>query len=74
MKTVPSHWLIGVMAFVSGVMLGVAGGLLCAPKSGKGTREDLQDLAADTLDQAEEWMNTTKESFREFFKKGETSV
>jgi len=50
MKGRSSGWAIGTMAFVSGVTLGVAAGLLWAPQSGKRTREDLQDLATDTFE------------------------
>jgi hypothetical protein len=74
MKGVSSHWAIGTMAFVSGVALGIAAGLLWAPQSGKRTREDLQDLATDTLDQAEEWIDTTNETVGDLLKKGKAAV
>lgn len=74
MKGVSSHWAIGTMAFVSGAALGIAAGLLWAPQSGKRTREDLQDLATDTLDQAEEWIDTTKETVGDLLKKGKAAV
>ncbi len=74
MKINPSGWTIGAMAFASGILLGIAGGLLWAPQSGKRMRKDLQEFATDTLDQAEEWMNTTKESFSGLFKKEEPPV
>jgi gas vesicle protein len=74
MKGVSSRWTIGTMAFLSGATLGIAAGLLWAPQSGKRTREDLQDLATDTLDQAEEWMGTTKETFSDLLKKGKAAV
>ncbi|MEJ2231414.1 MAG: YtxH domain-containing protein [Nitrospirales bacterium] len=67
MKGISSRWTIGTMAFLSGITLGIAAGLLCAPQSGKRTREDLQDLAHDTLEDAEEWMATTKETVKERF-------
>jgi gas vesicle protein len=67
MKGISSRWAIGTVAFVSGVTLGIAAGLLWAPQSGKRTREDLQDLAHDTLDEAEDWVSTTKETFNEKF-------
>jgi gas vesicle protein len=57
------------MAFISGVTLGIAAGILCAPQSGKRTREDLQDLTSDTLDQAEEWIDTTKETVGDLLKR-----
>lgn len=62
------------MAFVSGITLGIAAGLLWAPQSGKRTREDLQDLASDTFDQAEDWLDTTKETVDEFVKRGKAAV
>lgn len=68
MKEVSSRWAIGTMAFVSGVAMGMAAGLLWAPQSGKRTREALQDLATDTLDQAEEWIDTTKETVGDFLR------
>jgi hypothetical protein len=74
MKGVSSRWTIGTMAFVSGVAMGIAAGLLWAPQSGKRTREDLQDLATDTLDQAEEWMDTTKETVDDLLRRGQTAV
>lgn len=69
-----SRWAIGTMAFISGVTMGIAAGLLWAPQSGKRTREDLQDFATDTLDQAEEWVGTTKETFSDLLKKGKAAV
>lgn len=78
MRGVSSRWTIGTMAFLSGVTLGVAAGLLWAPQSGKRTREDLQDFAADTLDEAGEWVDTTKETFKDKFdellKRGKSAV
>ena len=62
------------MAFLSGVALGIAGGLLCAPQSGKRTREDLQDFATDTLAQAEDWMETAKEKVDDLIEKGKMPV
>jgi len=78
MRGFSSRWTIGTMAFLSGVTLGVAAGLLWAPQSGKRTREDLQDFAADTLDEAGEWVDTTKETFKDRFddllKRGKAAV
>jgi hypothetical protein len=74
MKGLSSSWAIGTMAFVSGVAMGIAAGLLWAPQSGKRTREDLQDLATDTLDQAEEWMDTTKETVGDLLRRGKAAV
>jgi hypothetical protein len=74
MKGVSSRWTIGTMAFVSGVAMGIAAGLLWAPQSGKRTREDLQDLATDTLDQAEEWIDTTKETVGDLLRRGKAAV
>ena len=74
MKGVCSRWAIGTMAFFSGVALGIAAGLLWAPQSGRRTREDLQDLATDTLDQAGEWIDTTKETVDDFLKRGKAAV
>ena len=74
MKGLSSSWAVGTMAFVSGVAMGIAAGLLWAPQSGKKTREDLQDLATDTLDQAEEWMDTTKETVGDLLRKGKAAV
>lgn len=62
------------MAFVSGITLGIAAGLLWAPQSGKRTREDLQDLASDTMDQAEDWIDNTKETVDDFVKRGKAAV
>ena len=62
------------MALVSGIALGIAAGLLWAPQSGKRTREDLQDLATDTFDQAEDWIDSTKETVDDFVKKGKAAV
>ncbi len=69
-----SHWGIGALAFLAGVTFGIAGGLLWAPQSGRRTREDLQDLATDALDQAEHWVDTAKESVDELLEKGKTAV
>ena len=74
MRGISSGWAIGTMAFVSGVTLGVAAGLLWAPQSGKRTREDLQDLATDTLEHAEDWIDTTKETVDDFVKMGKKAV
>jgi hypothetical protein len=71
---VSSRWAIGTMAFISVVTLGIAAGLLWAPQSGKRTREALQDLATDTLDQAEESVASTKETFSDLLKKGKAAV
>ncbi|MDH3504477.1 MAG: YtxH domain-containing protein [Nitrospirota bacterium] len=74
MKGMSSGWAIGTMALVSGIALGIAAGLLWAPQSGKRTREDLQDLATDTFDQAEDWIDSTKETVDDFVKKGKAAV
>ena len=74
MNGMSSGWRIGAIAFLSGVALGIAGGLLWAPQSGKRTREDLQDLATDAFDQAEHWMETAKESVDDLMEKGKTAV
>jgi gas vesicle protein len=74
MKGVVSRWAVGTMAFISGVTLGIAAGILCAPQSGKRTREDLQDLTSDTLDQAEDWIDTTKETVGDLLKRGKAAV
>ena len=74
MRGISSRWAVGTMAFVSGVAFGVAAGLLWAPQSGKRTREDLQDLATDTLDEAGEWVDTTKETLSDLLKRGKTAV
>jgi gas vesicle protein len=74
MKGVASRCTIGTMAFISGVALGVAAGILWAPQSGKRTREDLQELTTDTLDQAEEWIDTTKETVGDLLKRGKAAV
>ncbi len=62
------------MAFMSGITLGIAAGLLWAPQSGKRTREDLQDLASDTFDQAEDWLDNTKETVDDIVKRGKAAV
>jgi gas vesicle protein len=69
-----SRWGVGAIAFLSGVALGIAGGLLWAPQSGKRTREDLQDLATDAFDQAEDWMETAKEKVDDLIEKGKMTV
>ena len=74
MKSMSSRWGIGAMAFLSGVALGIAGGLLWAPQSGKRTREDLQELATDVFDEAEHWMETAKEKMDDLIEKGKTTV
>ena len=74
MKWMSSGCAIGTMAFVSGITLGLAAGLLWAPQSGKRTREDLHDLASDTLDQAEDWLDSTKETVDDFVKRGKAAV
>ncbi|MCA9498718.1 MAG: YtxH domain-containing protein [Nitrospirales bacterium] len=74
MKKMSSGWAIGTMAFASGITLGIAAGLLWAPQSGKRTREDLQDLASETFDQAEDWLDNTKETVDEFVKRGKEAV
>ena len=74
MKRMSSGCAIGTMAFVSGITLGIAAGLLWAPQSGKRTREDLHDLASDTLEQAEDWLDSTKETVDDFVKRGKAAV
>jgi gas vesicle protein len=74
MKERSSSCTIGSMAFISGVAMGIAIGLLWAPQSGKRTREDLQDFATDTLDQAEEWMDSTKDTVENLVKKGKAAI
>jgi gas vesicle protein len=74
MKSMSSRWGVGAIAFLSGVALGIAGGLLWAPQSGKRTREDLQDLATDAFDQAEDWMETAKEKVDDLIEKGKMTV
>lgn len=74
MNYMSSRWGIGTIAFLSGVALGIAGGLLWAPQSGKRTRENLQDLATDTFEQAEQWMENAKESVDDLIEKGKTTV
>ncbi|HNP31076.1 MAG TPA: YtxH domain-containing protein [Nitrospirales bacterium] len=74
MKVMSSGWAIGTIALVSGITLGVAAGLLWAPQSGRRTREDLHDLATDTFDQAEDWIDSTKETVDDFVKRGKAAV
>ena len=74
MRRMSSGWAIGTMAFASGITLGIAAGLLWAPQSGKRTREGLQDLATDTFDQAEDWIDTTKETVDDLVKRGKAAV
>jgi gas vesicle protein len=74
MKGFPSGWAIGAMALISGFTLGITAGLLWAPQSGKRTREDLHDFTTDTLDQAGEWIDSTKETVSDLLKKGKTAV
>ncbi|MGD9849977.1 MAG: YtxH domain-containing protein [Nitrospirales bacterium] len=74
MKNTSSGWGIGAIAFLSGVALGIAGGLLWAPQSGTRTREDLQDLATDAFDRAEGWMETAKNTMDDLIEKGKTTV
>ena len=74
MSGMSSRWGVGAIAFFSGVALGLAGGLLWAPQSGRKTREDLQDLATDAFDQAEHWVDTAKESVDDLLEKGKTAV
>lgn len=50
-------------ALLTGVIIGVAAGILFAPKSGKETREDLKKLALDF-----------KEKSKDFIEEGKTFV
>ena len=74
MKPFSSRWGIGTLAFLSGMAFGIAGGLLWAPQSGKRTREDLEDLATDALEEVEHWTEKAKEHVEDLFEKGKTAV
>ncbi|HHX68730.1 MAG: YtxH domain-containing protein [Miniphocaeibacter sp.] len=47
---------------VAGTLIGVAAGVLFAPKSGEETRQDIADLAKDTSDQVKEGIHVAKDN------------
>ena len=74
MNYISSRWGIGTLSFLSGLAIGIAGGLLWAPQSGRHTREDLQDLAADALEEVEHWTEKAKEHVEDLYEKTQTAV
>lgn len=45
-------FLVGALAFATGVLVGIAAGILVAPHSGAYTRRQLQNLAEDVTERA----------------------
>lgn len=74
MKKTSSEWAVGTMGMVSGITLGVAAGLLCAPHSGRRTRKNLHKFASHTFEQAEEWIDSTKETIDDLVERGKAAV
>lgn len=74
MKKTSSEWTVGTMGMVSGITLGVAAGLLCAPYSGRRTRKNLHQFASRTIEQAEDWIDNTKETIDDLVQRGKSAV
>ena len=63
-----------LLGFFSGVVVGAAAALLYAPKSGKKLRRDLNNKVRDFKEDAEEFLNTAKETAREVVDEGITKA
>ena len=59
----------GIM-FFSGLMLGLATGVLLAPQAGSRTRRDLLSMVEDASERANEWVGDAKETVNEVVDRG----
>jgi gas vesicle protein len=59
-----------MLTFLIGGLIGVAAGLLYAPKSGRETREDLGQLKNKVVDKAGEVIDSARESGSKLYDKG----
>lgn len=63
----------GIM-FFSGLMLGLATGVLLAPQSGSRTRRDLLSLVEDASERANEWVDDARGAVNEVVDRGRKMV
>lgn len=61
-------------AFLLGAVVGVAVGLLYAPRTGKETRAHLKQLGEDFVDSAEDFGEEVKEKGKKFVSEGRTKI
>ncbi len=61
---------LSLIALVSATTLGVACGLLFAPKSGTRTRRQLHNMALDARERVGEWSEDAKGTVEQFVKRG----
>ena len=63
----------GIM-FFSGLMLGLAAGVLLAPQSGSRTRRNLLSMVEDAGERANEWVDDAKEAVTGVVERGRKMV
>lgn len=66
--------IVGLVAFFSGVMIGLGAGLLTAPQSGDRTRRQLQNRAMDVQEDAEILVKDTKDKVSGWVDKGKKFI
>ena len=66
--------LIAGIMFFSGLMLGLATGVLVAPQSGSRTRRHLLSMVEDASERANEWVDDAKEAVNEVVDRGRKMV
>lgn len=66
--------VFGLIAFVSGLAVGVATGLLLAPQSGSRTRRHLRTMVGDLGEQAGEWIAEARDRVDEMVDRGKKFV
>lgn len=66
--------LVAGIMFFSGLMLGMATGVLLAPQSGSRTRRHLLSMVEDASERANEWVDDAKEAVNEVVDRGRKMV
>lgn len=62
--------MVASIMFFSGLMLGLATGVLLAPQSGSRTRRNLLSMVGDAGERANEWVGDAKETVNEVVDRG----
>ena len=66
--------LVACIMFFSGLMLGMATGVLLAPQSGTRTRRHLRSMVEDASERANEWVGDAREAVNEVMDRGKKIV
>jgi len=66
--------MVASIMFFSGLVLGMATGVLLAPQSGSRTRRSLLSMVGDASERANEWVDDAKEAVNEVVDRGRKIV